>query len=154
MPKRTGQRSRKYRSKIEVLRDFLTATQAGQKKTRIIGAANLNRRSFTRYADFCLERGLIVSRSGGYALTAQASQALKAIDEVLSVRNELSQALDSLGRATRASLASPAAPEALRPSMALPPWLSRSDFLDLALVRSGEPDTALPVDASSNSRAK
>ena len=43
-----------YRSKVEILRDFLVAIQESGKKTRIIGLANLNPSSFRPYLRFCL----------------------------------------------------------------------------------------------------
>lgn len=60
---------RKYRTKLELLRDFLTAAQTEYPKTRIMHRANLNRATYDRYLSFCQERQLLVRMSGGYSLT-------------------------------------------------------------------------------------
>lgn len=154
MASRRRKAGRSYRTKIEVLRDFLVATRLGQRKTRIIGTANLNRRSFIRYADFCLERGLIVSRSGGYALTPQADKCIETIDEFLAVRSELSLALDSLDRATRNHLATSGNGTGSKPPVGNPAWIPRSDFLDLDLRRGSVSGDQTPAVPPQTSRAK
>lgn len=138
---------RRYRSKLEVLRDFLDATRVGEKRTRIIGTANLNVRSFRRYRDFCLDRGLIVSTSGGYALTPEAETCLEAIQGVLTKRDELNISLKSLERTALGE----SAPRlnGLGPEVELPhpPWLARSDPDEREGLRepmSNEPSRAFP----------
>ncbi len=83
---------RAYRSKIEVLRDFLRAARDPAPKTRIIGAANLNPASFQRYLKICTEHDLIVSVSGGYVITGRASPVLEAIDALIGKRDDLDRA--------------------------------------------------------------
>jgi predicted transcriptional regulator len=91
---------RSYRSKLEVLRDFLRAAQEPAPKTRIIGAANLNPVSFTRYLRVCTAHDLIASVSGGYVATPRATSLLEAIDDLIVKRNELERALRVLERNT------------------------------------------------------
>lgn len=129
---RTGKR---YRSKLEVLRDFLDATRSGEKRTRIIGVANLNVRSFRRYRDFCLDRGLIMSTSGGYALTPEADTCLEAIRGVLTKREELNGLLESLERATMGRSVANSNGTGGKLNPPLPAWLIRSDLLDLNVER-------------------
>jgi predicted transcriptional regulator len=93
-----GGAAKGYRSKLEVLRDFLRAAQEPVPKTRIIGAANLNPLSFRRYLRVCTERDLITSVSGGYVTTPRAGALLEAIDSVMVKREELEQAVRALGR--------------------------------------------------------
>ena len=95
---------RSYRSKLEVLRDFLRAAQEPAPKTRIIGAANLNPLSFGKYLRLCTEHDLITSVAGGYVTTPRASPLLQAIDGVMTKTTELENALVTLGRSTVPSL--------------------------------------------------
>ena len=89
---------RGYRSKIEVLRDFLRAAQQPVPKTRLIGTANLNPASFRRYLKLCTERSLIVNVSGGYVTTPRATPVLIAIDSLILKRDELEGAFRVLTR--------------------------------------------------------
>jgi predicted transcriptional regulator len=88
-----GPPSRAYRSKLEVLRDFLRAAHEPVPKTRIIGTANLNPVSFRRYLQVCTERDLIMSVSGGYVATPRATPLLEAIDDLMAKREDLERAL-------------------------------------------------------------
>jgi len=93
---------RKYRTKIEVLGDFLEAARQGRNKTRIIGLANLNPTSFQKYLEFCVSLDLIRVTPGGYRLTARADEVLEAIQGVLRESKQADSALyglqKSLGR--------------------------------------------------------
>lgn len=89
-------RARSYRSKIEVLRDFLRAAQAPTAKTRIIGAANLNQASFRRYLRICTDLELIVRAEGGYMATDRAGPLLETIDDLLVRTSELERSLQGL----------------------------------------------------------
>ena len=93
-----GTSARAYRSKLEVLRDFLRAAQAPAPKTRIIGAANLNPASFRRYLQLCTERSLITSVSGGYVTTPRATPVLEAIEGLMVQRGEVDRAFRLLER--------------------------------------------------------
>jgi predicted transcriptional regulator len=84
--------SRTYRTKLEVLRDFLRAAQEPAPKTRIIGAANLNPLSFQKYLRLCTEHDLVMAVSGGYVTTPRASPLLEAIDGVMLKTSELEDA--------------------------------------------------------------
>lgn len=90
---------RSYRSKLEVLRDFLRAAREPAPKTRIIGAANLNPVSFRRYLRLCTQRDLIMAVSGGYVATPRATPLLEAIDRLMLKTSELESALHLLGPA-------------------------------------------------------
>jgi predicted transcriptional regulator len=91
---------RSYRSKLEVLRDFLRAAQEPAPKTRIIGAANLNPLSFGKYLRICADHDLITSVAGGYMATPRASPLLQAIDGLILKTGELEAALLTLERST------------------------------------------------------
>jgi len=84
---------RSYRTKLEVLRDFLRAAQEPAPKTRIIGAANLNPLSFQKYLRLCTEQDLVVAVSGGYVATPRAIPLLEAIDGLMHKTSELEDAL-------------------------------------------------------------
>jgi predicted transcriptional regulator len=85
-----------YRTKIEVLRDFLRAARDPAPKTRIIGAANLNPISFQRYLRFCTENHLVTATSGGYVVTPRAARILEAIEGVITKTAELEGAVHFL----------------------------------------------------------
>lgn len=91
---------RRYRTKLEVLRDLVVAASREPRKTRIIGLANLNRTSFDRYMRLALSLGLIEHRAGGYAPTALADGWVDAVDSVLGKGSELSTALGQLTQIT------------------------------------------------------
>jgi predicted transcriptional regulator len=90
-----------YRSKLELLRDFLAAARTESIKTRIMNRANLNQVSFSRYVTFCQDRELLVEVSGGYALTPHAENLLQSINQVLSKALELRVAVDVLNHTAR-----------------------------------------------------
>ena len=90
--------SRSYRTKLEVLRDFLRAAQEPAPKTRIIGAANLNPLSFRKYLRLCTDQDLIMAVSGGYVATPRATPLLEAIDGLMLKTSELEDALRVLER--------------------------------------------------------
>lgn len=90
-----------YRTKIEVLRDFLQAAKEPVPKTRIIGAANLNVVSFQRYLRLCQERELITATSGGYVVTSKAGPILEAIEGVIAKTGELDRAVQLLERSAQ-----------------------------------------------------
>lgn len=92
--------TRSYRSKLEVLRDFLRAAQEPAPKTRITGAANLNPVSFRRYLRVCTDRALITTVSGGYVATPRALPLLEAIDNLILKGGEVDQVFRVLGSHT------------------------------------------------------
>lgn len=94
----THRGERQYRSRLEILRDFLEATRTAGKKTRIIGLANLNPSSFDFYRDFCVNLQLVEEIPGGYRLTARADKVLAAIERVVHRGAELDSALSELQR--------------------------------------------------------
>jgi predicted transcriptional regulator len=90
-----------YRSKLELLRDFLAAAQIESVKTRIMNRANLNQVSFSRYVTFCQDRELLAEVSGGYSLTPRAENLLQSINQVLSKAGELQVAVEVLNQTAR-----------------------------------------------------
>jgi len=88
--------SRKYRTKIEVLGDFLEATRQAPTKTRIIGLANLNPLSFQKYLGFCLALGLVEATPRGYRTTSRAGDVLEAIRRVQRESSEADSAIQEL----------------------------------------------------------
>jgi predicted transcriptional regulator len=92
---------RTYRTRLEVLHDFLDASRRASHKTRIIGLANLNPGYFDRYAQFCLEHHLLEHSTEGYRPTDRGAEVLVAIRRVLSKTAELDDAMRSLGLALR-----------------------------------------------------
>jgi predicted transcriptional regulator len=93
--------ARSYRSRLEVLHDFLDASRRASHKTRIIGLANLNPGYFDRYARFCLDHQLLERSTEGYRPTDRGSEVLVAIRRVLSKTSELDDAMRTLGIALR-----------------------------------------------------
>ncbi len=91
-----ARRAHGYRTSLEVLRDLLKSAREPVPKTRIAGAANLNTISFRRYMGFCLERGLVDSRSGSYAATPRAVAIVELIDRVIEQSSELERTVSSL----------------------------------------------------------
>ncbi len=87
---------RTYRTRLEVLHDFLDASRRASRKTRIIGLANLNPAYFDSYARFCVEQHLLEVTRDGYRTTELAEQVLAAIRQVLSKTAELDGAIRSL----------------------------------------------------------
>lgn len=92
---------RRYRTKLELLRDVLSAVQSEPVKTRIMNRANLNQVSFARYVTLCKENQLLVEVSGGFTLTPHAEEILQSLNQVLSRMAELRVAVDVLNRTAR-----------------------------------------------------
>jgi len=97
---RGGRPGGRYRTKIEVLRDIVRAASTEERKTRIIGLANLNQGSFQRYYQLGLSLGLLVPTATGVTATRAADEWLTAVDSILSKSSELSAAIDTLNRLT------------------------------------------------------
>ena len=92
---------RTYRTRLEVLHDFLDASRRAARKTRIIGLANLNPGYFDSYAQFCLDNRLLVATAEGYRTTELADQVLVAIRRILSKTAELDGAIQSFNVVVR-----------------------------------------------------
>jgi predicted transcriptional regulator len=90
--------SGRYRTKIEVLRDIVRAASTEERKTRIIGMANLNQGSFRRYSALGVSLGLLRTTSNGFSATPAAEEWLSAVDGVLSKGEELATAIEALSR--------------------------------------------------------
>lgn len=104
----TNRAERQYRSRVEILRDFLVAVRATEKKTRVIGLANLNPTSYRPYLEFCLAHRLVRHAGQGYRLTPRAESVLDAIDRLVSRSAEVDAALLELQRGL--DVAGPSAP--------------------------------------------
>jgi predicted transcriptional regulator len=90
---------RQYRSRVEILRDFLDATRRSGRKTRIIGLANLNPESFQRYLELSLALELVeTAPGGGYRTTGRAEVVLDSISRLLAKSGEVDSALRDLQR--------------------------------------------------------
>ncbi len=89
---------RGYRTSIEVLRDILRAADSPTPKTRIIGIANLNPRSFREYAQFCTDHGLLGLTEAGYVSTLRGKGVLTAIEVILARTVELETAVQHFHR--------------------------------------------------------
>jgi predicted transcriptional regulator len=90
---------RTYRTRLEVLHDFLDASRRATRKTRVIGLANLNPAYYESYARFCRDHRLLETTDGGYRTTELADQVLIAIRQILSKTTELDTAVRSLHEA-------------------------------------------------------
>lgn len=90
---------RQYRGRVEILRDFLEAVGVHERKTRIMGIANLNPSSFQKYLDFCLTLDLVQKSPGGYRLTPRANAVLDSIDRLLTKSEEVDNTLLEFRRA-------------------------------------------------------
>jgi predicted transcriptional regulator len=104
----------RYRTKIEVLRDFLHATRQESKKTRIIGVANLNPASFQKYLDSCTRLDLVRETEDGYELTPRAEVVLDRIERLLEKSSETEAAFQALNRFLKDPSLSTESPPALR----------------------------------------
>jgi predicted transcriptional regulator len=89
---------RTYRTRLEILQDFLGAVRETGKKTRIIGRANLNPSSFQPYLDFCLALELVQDTPAGYQLTPRAGAVLEVTQRLLARSAEVDAALLDLHR--------------------------------------------------------
>jgi len=98
---RMGGGNGRYRTKIEVLRDIVRAASTEERKTRIIGMANLNQGSFQRYASLGVSLGLLKPTGVGLSATPAAEEWLGAVETILSKSSEVAAAIESLGRITR-----------------------------------------------------
>lgn len=139
---------RRYRSKLELFRDFLRAVQQDPKKTRILGLANLNPRSFERYARHCLEQELVVRTPVGYQLTARAEAVLGRLDRLLAMRTEVTLALSTLERLVGPNAGAPSG--TTEPPRYVSPIIWAGELLDADLTRSlarpvSSPSPAGPV---------
>ncbi len=91
----------RYRTKIELLRDLVAAASREERKTRLIGIANLNRRSFDRYTSLAMSLGLVRETEVGFTATAIAGPWLASLEDVMSKSSELTQLMDEMVRAVR-----------------------------------------------------
>ena len=111
----SSREDRQYRSRLEILRDFLGAMRETGKKTRVIGLANLNPASYQPYLEFCLAHHLVQDTSAGYRLTPRADHVLEAIDRIVGHSAEVDAALADLQRGLEGTrVASPSSRPALR----------------------------------------
>jgi len=101
----SSREDRQYRSRVEILRDFLGAMRETGKKTRVIGLANLNPASYQPYLEFCLAHHLVQDTSAGYRLTPRAEHVLEAIERIVVHSTEVDVALADLQRGLEGSKA-------------------------------------------------
>jgi predicted transcriptional regulator len=96
--KPTNRGGRHYRSRVEILRDFLISVRESGKKTHIIGRANLNPNSFRTYLQFSLALKLVEQSDSQYLLTRRADGVIEVIDRLLARTAEVNTALLDLKR--------------------------------------------------------
>jgi predicted transcriptional regulator len=114
--------NRHYRSRLEILRDFLGAVRETGTKTHIIGLANLNPASYHKYLDFCLSLQLVEDTPAGYRLTPRAAVVLEVIQRLLARSADVDAALVDLHRGfDRSYLSGPSTGGALR-SVSILAW--------------------------------
>lgn len=92
-----GSGARRYRTKVEVLRDILTQADPPSSKTGIVRRANLNPDSFDRYLAFCVGSGLIVPTGRRFRRTESGDEAVFAIRRLLTKAEEFGSAVRELG---------------------------------------------------------
>ncbi|MGP8078087.1 MAG: winged helix-turn-helix domain-containing protein [Thermoplasmata archaeon] len=90
----------RYRTKIEVLRDLVRAASTEERKTRIIGMANLNQSSFYRYSSLAVDLGLVEPTGVGLSATPAGEEWLGVVNAILMKGSEVSEAIENLGRLT------------------------------------------------------
>jgi predicted transcriptional regulator len=150
----TYRADRRHRSRLEVLRDFLSAVDEGRKKTRIIGRANLNPSSFQSYLDSCLLLRLVEVTPDGYRLTARAARTQEAIERLIVRSSEVDAALLDLHRGFNGSKPSAPATHGTLRYVSTLAWSellrSASESLSLGSASSGGGlDLELPPGADS-----
>jgi predicted transcriptional regulator len=87
-----------YRTKAELLRDFLLAVAVESGKTRIINRANLNPYSFRRYFRYCTRLELVREDFEGFHVTERAAPVVKALEQFIARSGEFDVALRGLQR--------------------------------------------------------
>ncbi len=140
--------ARTYRTRLEVLHDFLDASRRASRKTRIIGLANLNPSYFESYAQFCLDHHLIEVTSDGYRPTELADQVLVAIRRILSKTAELDGAIRSLNVVLRQD----GDADLPRTAMRLYPPDAWQEILLHSVPRLTLPRSGVPVRGSGSAR--
>ncbi len=135
-----GRGERRYRTKLEVLRDFLEAVRRHPRKTRIIGLANLNPGSYARYRTLSLRLGLIAVGSDGCYLSPRGGAALEALRRYSAKSSELGEAYAALQRSVLGSGLS-GSPRAEPPNYA-----SRAAWSEIVSPLARGPARAIAID--------
>jgi predicted transcriptional regulator len=141
---------RRYRTRLEILRDVLATAQKESNKTRIIRLANLNPTAFHRYMTFCVENGLLEVNGARYRNTKAGVATVGAIDRILSKAEELGFAVRDLGSVVGRENSRPVQPSPSLRVVAAVAWnellknAARSGGLEIEFV-----DTR-PVDPASS----
>jgi len=74
------------RSRFEIIYDILSCLERGSStKTRLMYAANLDWRNFSRYASYLEEEGLIAYNGGCYTITEKGRTLLNKLRESLEL---------------------------------------------------------------------
>jgi predicted transcriptional regulator len=81
--------SRRYRTKLKILRDFLLAASKERKKTRIMYAADMNPLTFKKYLSDCMEQGLIRCKNNEYFTTEKGFKTLNMCERILEKIEEI-----------------------------------------------------------------
>lgn len=75
-------RSKRRRSKFEIMVDILSVAQTAPRKTEIVYKANLNFNRLERYLSYLEEKGLIVNLGSEYKTTEKGKEFLQEFNEV------------------------------------------------------------------------
>lgn len=86
----------RYRTKVQVLHDVLTAARSPQPKTRLRWQSRLGSTSFSHWMQFCLEHDLLTRSSRGLRATERAERVRTLLDELLTEGTRLDTTLRNL----------------------------------------------------------
>lgn len=81
--------SRRYRTKLKILRDFLLAVSKEHKKTRIMYAADMNPLTFKKYLENYITQGFIRCKDNEYFITEKGIKTLNMCENVLGKIEEI-----------------------------------------------------------------
>ena len=86
----------KYRSRLQIIADVLSATEKGAKKTHIMYQANLSYKLLTLYLNRVLEAELIRTVEGSYEITEKGRSFLEKFHEYSQRREQLRERVEGV----------------------------------------------------------
>ena len=87
----------RYRSRLQIVADVLSATKNGSKKTHIMYQANLSYKLLTFYLNKVLEAGLVRSVDGSsYEITLKGRRFLEKFYEYSQRREQLQERIEDV----------------------------------------------------------
>ena len=88
---------RKYRDKLEIVHDILSAVSGGIKKTHIMYKANLSYKLLARYLDDLLTADLVVLKENSlYCLTERGEQFLSRCKIYFTLREQVESSIEEV----------------------------------------------------------